>query len=106
MDKTTQGLKTLAEYMGEKPHHSLSEKDYSFCYKYNTSWDALVQVYAKAVAEKDIITYHRSRSRAEFLTGKIYLCVKYNNPQAAFEAVVELVNLINKENNKTLNKGQ
>lgn len=102
MDKTTQGLKTLAEYMGEKPHHSLSEKDYSFCYKYNTSWDALVPVYAKAVEYAEIVLGLPSNSTD--IICKYYKAHDTDNKQAAFEAVVELVNLIKKENKEPFNK--
>ena len=100
MDKTTQGLKLLAEYMGEM---SVLEKlidgwhpDYK---PYNTSWDALVPVYAKVCEYMD-------KKPFVWYTGVIIIERQYlkanreNNPQAAFEAVVELVNLINKENGK------
>lgn len=85
MDKTTQGLKTLAEYMGENPNSG-------HIYKYNTSWDALVPVFVKWYNEADDIPnegigYWRDYEEAH----------NTDNKQAAFEAVVELVELINKE---------
>jgi hypothetical protein len=95
-EETKAGLKLLAEYMGwrevspdvyNKGIHSFYITD--MCY--NTSWDALVPVYAKACVELsklDIATAH-------YVT--VWNAVDTDNKQAAFEAVVELVKLINKE---------
>lgn len=103
MDKTTQGLKTLAEYMGwkeEAPNVYINKPHAKYIsnFEYNTSWDALVPVYAKWNAEaanKEINRelYFNTLSLFDF-------CVETDNIQAAFEAVVELINLINKENGK------
>jgi hypothetical protein len=104
-EETKAGLKLLAEYMGyEESTYSvgggfgipamkkgndlkvlpLNPKDFP----YNTSWDALVPVYAKARKEKPNFTINSVFTNS----------VKVDDKQAAFEAVVELVKLINKEN--------
>jgi hypothetical protein len=100
LDKTTQGLKTLAEYMGLKASDKKSILDYEdnevsiHSLTYNTSWDALVPLYAKACIDAQMYDIFTP------LYVKVWQAVDTDNKQLAFEAVVELVNLINKENGK------
>jgi len=88
-EETKAGLKLLAEYMGEKPHVNEYPKEtqHLFYKPYNTSWDALVPVFSKAIHENYVME----------LAFTVFGALKENNPQAAFEAVVEIVELINKE---------
>jgi hypothetical protein len=99
-EETKAGLKLLAEYMVERPHVQNLSENWGKCvrayglpdnYPYNTSWDALVPVYAKAVGELDSLGIIAPSYVA------IWSAVDTDNKQAAFEAVVELVKLINKE---------
>lgn len=106
MDKTTQGLKTLAQYMGESPSTEnlptvwqkiIESHGIPLYYPYNTSWDALVPVYAKLFSTEENLFNTEDAFR---LTRKIDACIRTDAKQLAFEAVVELVTLINKENGK------
>ncbi len=103
MDKTTQGLKTLAEYMGLKAADKKSILDYEddevsiHSLTYDTSWDALVPVYSKIYCTEENLFNAKD---AYNIVSRIDAYIKYDNKQAAFEAVVELVTLINKENGK------
>lgn len=108
MDKTTQGLKTLAEYMGfeiaarynsttgDLTKVLISENNEIEHLAYNTSWDALVPVYSKLYTTELLFVNSAQLNLVE----KYECAAKLNDPQAAFEAVVELVKLINKENGK------
>jgi hypothetical protein len=91
-EETKAGLKVLAEYMGYIVGDLDKETVEEFGISYNTSWDALVPVYAKWYKESKNIT----ETIIDYL-GIFYNAIVNNNPQAAFEAVVELVKLINKE---------
>jgi hypothetical protein len=82
-EETKAGLKLLAEYMGYAETNINIER-----FSYNTSWDALVPVFSKAIYENYVIE----------LAALVFAALRNNNPQAAFEAVVELVKIINKEN--------
>lgn len=99
MDKTTQELKTLAEYMGEMPNLpiiSILWNDETIYPSYNTSWDALVPVYAKVVTELHK-TNMADMGNVNLNRLEIEIAVVVDNKQRAFEAVVELVKIINKE---------
>ena len=100
-EETKAGLKLLAEYMGVEINLNWTAEEWMNKYavplnlSYNTSWDALVPVYAKAcsVTVKEGFYFKNTRP----LVQKFEVATMVNNPQAAFEAVVELVKLINKE---------
>jgi hypothetical protein len=90
-EETKAGLKLLAEYMYGQHEFKILDQNKM----YNTSWDALVPVYAK-VYKQNVNKYV---SKLHIAAIDAYMVANTNNnPQAAFEAVVELVKLINKEN--------
>jgi hypothetical protein len=91
-EETKAGLKLLAEYMGLKVGNVTIDDAEEFGISYNTSWDALVPVYAKWYKEESNI----SEIIIDYI-GIFYNGIVNDNKQAAFEAVVELVKLINKE---------
>jgi hypothetical protein len=95
-EETKAGLKLLADYMGEKPITicDVHEVKHLFYSPYNTSWDALVPVYAKAMSQID---FNAPVEMERYYSDNYYIAHDTDNKQAAFEAVVELVKLI-KEN--------
>lgn len=102
-EETKAGLKVLAEYMGLQACEKSSIVDYVdnevslHSLTYNTSWDALVPVYSKVMSYIKHKMHIRYSPRAKAIDGNYIMFVKKNNPQAAFEAVVKLVKIINKE---------
>jgi hypothetical protein len=98
-EETKAGLKLLAEYMEleklPKYLQWISSTGYLLDLKYNKSWDWLIPVYA--IVLKDFNTWNNDITAIQF---RFLDAVKNRNIRIAFEAVVELVKLINKEKGK------